>query len=429
MPALRILAALFGPRKARLFRPTSWPTSPVVHHGPRERLPAPFRHGDLSGFLRLAATVEGESEAGGTLASTSGFRGDVLFAGSRGSQRASSLRTASPSRLLQAGLNVQFSEFRLPSLDGWLAELARQVGIDSAAIRLYAFAAPNGRTRQGTDIHWDPNEVIHVQLEGTKTMRLAPNASVSNPDIGAWGGDSYPEDLVGQFRGEVPKRPPRKWRDVRLTPGSVVYFPRGYWHQTTTEGASFGVTLGFYWPTPTDVAIDYLRSRMRQRAEWRVPLFGLRRGASAHAPHEARLASLMERFGLPHDELTAGEALARTLPRAMRLARDGGAGRYVGMPLSLVRRRRPSAKSLVRLGTNKNHDTLEIEVPNVIADAIEWIARQRASFTRGDLARIYPALEDRAIVELLDLLIEIGAVQFEPRKPFERQLKARRSRS
>jgi hypothetical protein len=98
------------------------------------------------------------------------------------------------------------------------------------------------------------------------------------------------------------------------------------------------------------------------------------------------------------------------------------------MPVSLLRRRRPSAKSLVRLGTNKNHDTLEIEVPNVIADAIEWIARQRASFTRRDLARIHPALEDRAVVEVLDLLIEIGAVQFEPREPFERQLKARRSR-
>src|SRR4051812_3260625 len=134
-----ILSALLGRKKARLFDSTAWPAYPIVHHGSLQRLPAPFRDGELSSFERLAALLEtADPRSHGVSVPTSGFRGDVGFVGKRGSQHVCSLRAVSPARLHAAGLNIQL-DFRLDSLEPWLATLADELGIPNDAIRLYGF--------------------------------------------------------------------------------------------------------------------------------------------------------------------------------------------------------------------------------------------------------------------------------------------------
>jgi hypothetical protein len=410
MPVSRILNALFGPKKARIFQPTAWPASPVVHHGPPERLPAPFRDGDLSSFERLASSVEIDAGTRGVSVYGSGFRGEVAFTGRRGSQVIHSIRAASPSRLRQAGLNILFQEFRLPSLEPWLDQLAAEVGIPNQAIRLYAFAAPSGGA-QGTDAHWDPNEVIHVQLQGTKILRLAPNAHVVNPDMFA---TPFAEDLVGQFHEGAPVKPPTSWQEVRLRPGSVVYFPRGYWHETSTQVPSFGVGLGFYWPTPVDVIVEHLRARLRQEAGWRAPLFGIQASAAAVRHHEQRLSALMEGLGLSAVQYPPGEALARLLPPGQRVGRRGLAGRYVRLPFTLSRRRQKDENYAILIHM-RGGAFLEMEVSAPFSEAIAWIAARATSFSLRELAAACPGLARREQEQILILLLENGAIQFDPR--------------
>jgi 50S ribosomal protein L16 3-hydroxylase len=266
------VSSLFGPTKARAFQGPDWPERPIVHHGPTGRLPEVFRTGELSSFDRLAACIE-SPDARGVENQASGYQGDAVFFGKRGTQRGFSMRAASASRLFRAGLNIWFFEFRTASLEPWITEVAAEIGIPNSGIRLYAFAAPGGGDN-GTDPHWDANEVMHIQLAGRKTMRLAPNKHVHHPDIAGIAGESFAEDLVGQMASGVPKGPPTSWQSVELRPGSALYFPRGYWHETTASTDSFAVGIGLYWPTPIDVVLPYLRTMLRCDREWRRPLSG-----------------------------------------------------------------------------------------------------------------------------------------------------------
>jgi len=379
----------------------------------------------MSSFEQLAATVEIDPGDRGISVPASGFRGDVLFVGSRGAQNAYSIRAASASRLLQAGLNVSFFEFNLPSLEPWLRSFASEVGISFQDLRLYAFAAPQGN-KEGTDPHWDPNEVIQVQLQGTKVMQLAPNAHAVNPDIGLRSGVSYSEDLLTQFRDDPPLQPPKRWQTVTLRPGSAIYFPRGYWHQTLTRGPSFAVTFGFYWPTAYDVATSYLRARLRQYAAWRQPQFGILKASSRRA-HMKNLEDLMHRFGISPATFPPAHALSRAVSPDLRITEGGENHRYARMPFSMSARRRQDGSVAVRISTDRGYSSFDFLAPRALFEAVKWIADRRASFTLSEVAMVADKASRSDLESLLATFIDFGAVQFDSRQ--EVTSRPRQSRS
>jgi cupin superfamily protein len=84
--------------------------------------------------------------------------------------------------------------------------------------------------------HCDDADVIIVQLVGTRLWRFEPN---SDPPVGI-------EELV-----RMPRRLENGWSSefgraskmVRMTPGSVLYLPRGWWHELDSPGPSFALTF------------------------------------------------------------------------------------------------------------------------------------------------------------------------------------------
>lgn len=106
--------------------------------------------------------------------------------------------------------------------------------------------------------HWDEHDVLIIQTAGEKLW------SVFNPTRGAplpfdvdYDNDASNLDLA--------------WEGV-LTPGDVLYLPRGWWHhaQARDEG-SVHLTAGFRGPTTLDL-LQYLMTRASEHEEFRQDL-------------------------------------------------------------------------------------------------------------------------------------------------------------
>jgi len=173
----------------------------------------------------------------------------------------------------------------------YLAETLEQVraelGLPARLVqsRAIVYATPaGGRTR----LHFDANANFVIQLQGTKRWRLAPNTSVENPtDRYTSGTGEISTELDSQCHAQLLDELPEDCEELVLQPGSVLFVPRGYWHETSTEEDSFSITLTFSQPTWADVFATALHRHLLQERDWREV-------ASEKAPD--RLESLVKKL-------------------------------------------------------------------------------------------------------------------------------------
>jgi hypothetical protein len=99
---------------------------------------------------------------------------------------------------------------------------------------------------------------------------------------------------------------------VDLRPGSVLFIPRGTWHDTETLQDSVALTLSYSVQSWADALLERLGAELRREPAWRAPATGLGapgeegRAALAHLREQA--ASL---FG-PDGPARAGDLLGET---------------------------------------------------------------------------------------------------------------------
>jgi 50S ribosomal protein L16 3-hydroxylase len=150
------------------------------------------------------------------------------------------------------------------------ADLGLIVGDDGESLthsRAIVYATPaGGRTR----LHFDANANFVIQLKGTKRWRLAPNTSVA-----------YPTERYTSCTGEIAAaleqqchaplldELPDESLEFVLEPRSVLFVPRGYWHETTTEDDSLSLNFTFSQPTWADVFAKSLHGHLLQSESWR----------------------------------------------------------------------------------------------------------------------------------------------------------------
>jgi 50S ribosomal protein L16 3-hydroxylase len=63
--------------------------------------------------------------------------------------------------------------------------------------------------------------------------------------------------------------------EVVMKPGCVLFVPRGYWHETTTEEDSLSLNFTFSQPTWADVFTKSLQEVLLRSPEWRDLADGL----------------------------------------------------------------------------------------------------------------------------------------------------------
>lgn len=144
---------------------------------------------------------------------------------------------------------------------------------DLSKARSMAYATPAGGK---TKLHFDANANFVVQLLGTKRWALAPNTSVKNPtDRYTSGTGEISITLERQCEEMLLEELPQGALEFLMEPGAVLFVPRGYWHETTTEEDSLSLNFTFGQTTWADVFSLSLREHLLQDSEWRELAYGL----------------------------------------------------------------------------------------------------------------------------------------------------------
>ncbi len=172
----------------------------------------------------------------------------------------------------------------------WTSALAEELGEPPIGVTgVFAVHAGNG-----TLPHYDWNENFTIQILGSKRWLVA-GGFVTHP-VSNWriGDPAPPYSDAACPPGEMPADA----QEYLLTPGSVLYVPRGYLHQATANGTADSLSLSMSLPpTPWAVVLCTLLSeRLLEDAEFREALCGaFGRGWGAEKLLE-RLPGKMDKF-------------------------------------------------------------------------------------------------------------------------------------
>jgi len=264
----------------------------------------------------------------------------------------------------------------LPPVQQWLTALRTELGLPlKCDPRSIVYVSPAG---SGNSAHFDANANFVVQIRGTKLWRIAPNRDVINPtDRWAMNQDELPEELEGCVHGPLPTQMPADAETIALAPGSVLFVPRGYWHQTESNEDTLALNFTFGQPTWADVVLTALRARLLKDPQWRELANGLRAPQPVRA--QACRARLVQMLGQLQQE--AGKLEPDALVEAM-----DAQPAWLLAPRAFLRIE--DGAVIASLGEG----TFRIDAPEELHPVLEWIGRQRTPFSLEQAALHFPSL-------------------------------------
>jgi 50S ribosomal protein L16 3-hydroxylase len=141
--------------------------------------------------------------------------------------------------------------------------------------RCIVYASPTG---EAFACHFDPNANFVLQLQGRKLWRIAENRTVKDPvDVYS---TRLPAGRAGRLTSychpeNLPTRMPSFAHSVTLAPGSFMFLPRGYWHETEALEPSLSLHFVLHQPTWADIWMEAVSDRLICDAKWRSLASGL----------------------------------------------------------------------------------------------------------------------------------------------------------
>jgi hypothetical protein len=388
-----ILSSFFGEEGRGIFLATHWPERHFCTHGPVARLPALLRGPELKSLDALAQR----------------YTGTVAFG--RGSTETRTISADTHAgHLFKLGFTVYLSDIAalLSGGKAWLAALERELGVAAGCSKLGAFASPRG---DGLPVHFDAEDVISVQLIGSKTFEVAKVDDLAFPVGRQFGPHMLPsEELYPQALRGFPRPEGLKFERLRMEPGSVLYMPRGTWHSSRAESDSLSVSVGLRPPAALDYLLHQLRFLLLQDPEWRRPLYGIAYPDARRSAALQRLEGVLKTLPGALAPLSAKDIAPPVAPNA-HLESDTQA-RFQKVPMSeiLVDPANGRLHLTVRAW---DHDwiertTLQTEVPISIGRALEWLKQKSSAFDTAEIRQCFPALPDADLRQLLELLSRSG---------------------
>ena len=172
-------------------------------------------------------------------------------------------------KMFHEGMGLLFNDANLysPILQEWVDQLKRDLGLSALTYgRSLIYVTPDGK---GTAPHFDQNINFVLQIHGTKKWTLAENTSVINPMVRHTMGHPVDPEMMSYLEKPLMEKMPAKSQTFELKPGSLLFVPRGVWHETEADGHALALNFTFTAPTWADLFLSALRSRLVLSPEWR----------------------------------------------------------------------------------------------------------------------------------------------------------------
>lgn len=367
-----------------------WPDRHLAVFGPVSRLPSFLSapRGAISSLLTLAG----------------GYRGAYQVA-SQGKDGYRQRRTEEqpPLAAYAKGMTIMLGDLggQYEDAGRWLAALAEEVGTTPQRVRLNAWASPNG---EGLPFHHDLLEVILVQLNGRKTVRVASNLDAPHPHQQYRPTARPSRELFVLYHQGFPERVPRRYTTIELEPGSVLFMPRGTWHATEGHDESFSVSITLEMPTALELMLTRLRIHLLQRPGWRRPL----RQRVHLSDERARLAQLMAALPEAVGRFTPDELLALTSHQPSRAwTPDTCFQRAPNLGCRLTRVRSAESFELRWREPGPESATRRLPVPGPLLTTCRWIVARRPVFALRDLP-VERGVRSESAGRFLRRLVDLG---------------------
>jgi hypothetical protein len=246
-------------------------------------------------------------------------------------------------------------------------------------------------------------------MEGSKTFYVAPMTELHHPYGSQFGpGMAASDDMYAQTREAFPDASRASFEAIAMTPGSVLFLPRGTWHRTEASEDSYSLSIVLRPPSMLDTLQQQLHGLLLQDPAWRAPLYGLRDGHESSAAALERAAQLLAALPANLTRLTAANLVPRTIGE--QVAAAGPASRFRRIPTSRVDTalRNRIAMSLRVSAWDRDwvaRATLDTDAPAVLERVIGWLATRTHEFTFADVERQFPSLRQADLRQLLGLLV------------------------
>lgn len=255
------LDALFSPVSLTEFQRAYWPHHVLISDAGPERLPSFFTAPELSDVRAILSAHWGQVKV--IADDPQLFNEEIVSA----REARAFYEAGSTICLLHAHRSI-------PVVGRWAQLLARALEVPPYLVHCSAYASPDG---QGTPKHFDNNEVIVLQLGGSKRWQMSPNLDFPYPTRNFVAGMSPYAELPYSLFDASREMPEGSTRFV-MEPGATLFIPRGVWHATSAGDASLSLSFGFATPTPLDLLLAALKSELSTHTFLRKPLSRLADG-------------------------------------------------------------------------------------------------------------------------------------------------------
>ena len=167
------------------------------------------------------------------------------------------------------GMGLLFNDAQelSPVLESWVYGVRSELGLSALTYgRNLIYATPDGK---GTAPHFDQNINFVLQIKGIKKWTVATNQHLVNPMTRHTMGQPVDPEMQSYLEVPMPTTMPADAKEYVLSPGSLLFVPRGSWHSTEAEGDALALNFTFTAPTWIDLLSAALRSRLLLSPNWR----------------------------------------------------------------------------------------------------------------------------------------------------------------
>ncbi len=395
-----ILSALLSPKVADEFLTQFWPKRAFVAQADPTGWPAVLRGEELASVQNLAKR----------------YRGSLRFTHGRKSDQMIQIDRVDPSILFEMGLTLNFEDIGpyVPGTPEFLRGLEAELGLNEGALVMSAFASPH---QDGLGCHFDAQDVISIQLIGTKRFHYAPVREVAMPYGTQYipGGKPY-DEMYAQVQNGFPENKNVKFETAEMKPGTVLFLPRGTWHYTEAGEPSLSLSITISPPTLLDCAMEQIRWLLLQDSAWREPLYGATGNSAQHANLHAHAKQLLERLPQLVASLSPEDLIQAPIPVARRLDQINEKTRFQRIPdavLEVETNKSPQGLSVVSIQLGHTESSTRIsarlEIPPEVLAVFLWIAERRQPFTGADVQKAFP---QAPFAELKKILATLTRAQF-----------------